>query len=263
MGKPKNKPHDMLSDGELLRYARQILLDEWDLDAQIHLKNTKVLIVGAGGLGCPVAQILARAGVGCIHLIDHDVIDDSNLQRQVLFDEAHVGQYKAEVAKHRLTQQNHFIDIHAHLIKLTDDNVGEVLQLTDFDLVIDCTDNFMVRDLINRACIESDVWLLSNSAIAQVGQIALFNRQIGCYHCVFGGQMGDERAGDENNCTNSGVLASTVSIIGSMTAQIALDVLGCGHYPVKGQLLLWQGRQMNLRKLTFDKNKDCPVCGKY
>lgn len=247
--------NDELNDDELLRYARQILLTDWDMDAQIRLKNAKVLIVGAGGLGCPVAQILTRAGVGYLHIADHDTIDDSNLQRQTLFTKDDVGKYKADVAKSALIRQNHLIDIDGTVIKLTCDNIDELFGVARFDLVIDCTDNFAVRDLLNKSCIQKNLPLLSNSAIGEMGQIAMFNRQTGCYHCVFGAEMGDD-----NNCVNSGVLASTVSIIGSMTAQIALDVLGRGNNPIQGQLLLWQGRQMSLRKLNFQKNKDCPIC---
>lgn len=245
---------DVLTDDELMRYSRQILLDGWDIDAQIRLKNAKILIVGMGGLGCPVSQILARAGVGHMCLIDHDVIDDSNLQRQTLFTKDDIGKPKSEVAKIALQQQNHLINITNKVIKITDENIDEIFN-ERFDLVIDCTDNFAIRDLLNKTCIRHDIPLLSNSAIAEMGQIAIFEKHAGCYQCVFGSDKGDDRT-----CANSGVLASTVSVIGSMTAQIALDFLGRGQNPIKSQLLLWQGRTMSLRKLNFHKNPQCPIC---
>ena len=246
-----------LFEEELLRYSRQILLDDWDVDAQIRLKNSRALMIGMGGLGCPVAQTLARAGVGCLHLIDDDTIDDSNLQRQTLFNKDDIGKHKAHVAADRLNEQNHLINIHAHVIKLTDETIEDVFCLADFDLVIDCTDNFAARRLINQTCIAKNIPLLSNSAIAETGQIALFTAESGCYHCLFG-----DRYDDEQNCATSGVLASTVAVVGSLTAQIALDYLGRTNNPIHAQLLLWQGRTMSLRKLNFQKNPNCPICTK-
>lgn len=245
--------HDELTDSELLRYARQILLDDWDITAQLNLKNASIAIIGVGGLGCPVAQILARSGVGYIHLIDHDVIDESNLQRQILFTHHDVGKYKSQTAKHILENTNSFIKIYATIQKITHDNIADVIDKVN--LIIDCTDNFAIRDVINQYCVDNHLPLLSNSAIGEIGQIALFEPDTGCYQCVFG----DER-GDENNCTNTGVLASTVNIIGSMTAQIALDFLGRHHNPIKHQLLIWQGKTLTLKKLQFHQSKDCPIC---
>lgn len=246
---------DELNDGELLRYSRQILLDGWDLDAQIRLKNSRVVVVGVGGLGCPVAQILARSGVGYLHLIDHDTIDDSNLQRQSLFMADDVGKPKVQLAYDKLKQHNELIELAFCDVKLTNQNIAQILEPLQADLVIDCTDNFAIRDLLNQTCRQLNLPLLSNSAIGEVGQIALFTAETGCYHCLFGGEQGDEQ-----NCATSGVLSSTVSIIGSLTAQIALDYLGRANNPIQDQLLLWQGRTMSLRKLNFQKNPNCPIC---
>lgn len=143
---------DALSDVELMRYSRQILLNDWDIDAQIRLKNSVVLIVGVGGLGCPVSQILVRAGIGKLHLIDFDVIDDSNLQRQTLFTKDDIGQSKAKTACYKLRQQNELIDIDYTDIKLSYDNIKVQLNQILPDLVIDCTDNFAIRDLLNQSC---------------------------------------------------------------------------------------------------------------
>lgn len=246
-----------LSDEELLRYSRQILLDGWDMDAQLRLKNARVLLIGMGGLGCPVAQTLARAGVGYLHLIDHDTIDDSNLQRQTLFAQDDIGKPKATTAKTALERQNHLIHINASVLKITTDSLDELL--TDgYDLLIDGTDNFAVRDIINRACRQKGVPLLSNSAIGEVGQIALYTHETGCYHCVFG-----EEVGDEMTCATSGVLGSTVAVIGAMTAQVALDFLGRGNNPIAGELLIWQGNAMSLKKVKFHSNPSCPICGQH
>lgn len=251
--------HDELSDNELMRYARQILLDDWDMDAQLNLKNSRVLIVGVGGLGCPLSQILARAGVGFIHLIDFDVISRSNLQRQTLFSEQDIDKLKVETASRVLKMHNEFIHVSENNIKLDGDNIDGIFSGIMPDLVIDCTDNFNTRYLINRACQRLRLPLLSNSAIGEVGQIALFEGQSGCYECLFGQQ--NDNHSPVQNCATSGVLASTVSIIGSMSAQVALDFLGRGHNPIMGKLLLWQGKTMTLQKMHFHKNKSCTVCG--
>ncbi|MGP1604974.1 MAG: HesA/MoeB/ThiF family protein [Moraxella sp.] len=255
----KNKSlQDELSEDELLRYSRQILLDEWDIDAQINLKNSRVLIIGAGGLGCPVSQILTRAGVGYLCLIDFDVIEESNLQRQSLFTQEDIGQYKAKKAYEKLKQQNHLINIEYHNIKISDDNINSIFNKINPDLVIDCTDNFKIRDLLNKACRQLSLPLLSNSAIGEIGQIALFTKDTGCYNCLFGHDKSDE-----NNCAVSGVLASTVHIIGAMTAQIALDFLGRNNNPIANQLLLWQGFNLSLKKIAFRKNSNCLICQSF
>lgn len=248
-----------LSDNELMRYARQILLNDWDMDAQLRLKSSRVLIVGVGGLGCPVLQILARAGVGSMHLIDFDVVSCSNLQRQTLFRESDVGQPKVVVASRALAMHNEFIDITHQDVELNADNITAIIGGSGADLVIDCTDNLTSRYLINQTCRTLGLPLLSNSAIGEVGQIALFDKQTGCYECLFG-QDKDDNSSITQNCATSGVLSSTVSIIGSMSAQIALDYLGRGHNPIAHELLLWQGRTMTLQKMRFATNKYCPLC---
>lgn len=192
-----------LSDNELMRYARQILLNDWDMDAQLRLKSSRVLIVGVGGLGCPVLQILARAGVGSMHLIDFDVVSCSNLQRQTLFRESDVGQPKVVVASRALAMHNEFIDITHQDVELNADNITAIIGRSGADLVIDCTDNFTSRYLINQTCRTLGLPLLSNSAIGEVGQIALFDKQTGCYECLFG-QDKDDNSSITQNCATSG-----------------------------------------------------------
>ncbi|MFB6349335.1 ThiF family adenylyltransferase [Moraxella sp. ZJ142] len=245
-----------LSDDELMRYARQILLDDWDIDAQIRLKNSHAIIVGMGGLGCPVAQVLVRAGIGRLTIIDDDTVDDSNLQRQVLYTADDINQPKAIAAKVALRRQNHFCQIDAIVDKINTDNALRYLQ--HVDLVIDCTDNFAIRDLLNQICRKHHYPLLSTSAIAQTGQIALYTAQTACYQCVFGSD-----ASDEQSCATSGVLASTVAVIGALASQVALTFLGKGINPIANQLLIWQGDGLQLRHARFSPDLACLVCGNH
>lgn len=259
-----------LSDDELLRYSRQVLLAGWDVDAQLRLKNSRVVILGAGGLGCPVSETLARAGVGHIHIIDDDVIELSNLQRQTLFITADVGQPKAKVACQRLRQINELISVSYDKARLTHNNVQSLLQLSNQgqphnqrpDLFLDCSDNFVTRDLMNRLSVQYQVPLLSAAAIGMAGQLALFEpQQTGCYHCVFGAVVdGDTPNTNSQNCVNSGVLASTTAVMASLQANAALQYLGLTQNPLTSQLLLWDGRRMTQRLLRYQRDKACPVC---
>ncbi len=250
-----------LNDHEMLRYARQILLEGWDIEAQTRLKNSSVLIIGMGGLGCPLAETLCRAGVGQLILIDNDTIDDSNLQRQSLFTPEDVGQSKATIAKQKLQKINEFCEVMAYDIRLTTDN--EDIILAQFNknslskLICDCTDNFKTRDHINQLAVKNKLPLLSASAIGQSGQLALFEayKNSGCYHCLFHGEVDDTRT-----CATSGVLASTTQIMGNLQAQAALTFLGLGNNPLAQTLLLWQGTSMTLRKLKYQKDNDCQLC---
>lgn len=251
-----------LSDKELIRYSRQILLDGWDIDAQLNLKSSRVVVVGAGGLGCPVLQILTRAGVGDILIIDDDVIAESNLQRQTLFVPSDVGELKAKVACQVLRQVNEFININYMAKRLTEDIVHEIFNETSllnhqFNLIIDCTDNFKTRFLLNQTSVKFSIPLLSTSAIAMTGQLALFepNTNNGCYCCVF-----DEPEDELPTCVTSGVLASTTAIMGSLQANLALQFLALGTNPLAGKLLLWEGRHLKQSYMSFNKKDDCSVC---
>lgn len=260
-----------LSDKEMLRYARQILLSDWDIDAQTRLKNSCVLIIGMGGLGCPVAETLVRAGVGHLHIVDEDIIDSSNLQRQTLFLPTDIGYSKVLTAKHRLEKINEFVKITAYQPKLTSknfqnfiENIHDYLNLhgvEKLNLILDCTDNFSTRDSINQMSVCYKIPLLSAAAIAQRGQLALFEPQYdtGCYHCLFDG---GEEENEERHCINTGVLATTTAIVGNLQAQIALTYLGLHKNPIKQMLVLWQGETLNLRKIRYQRNLNCQVCQK-
>ena len=252
-----------LTDDELLRYARQVLLEGWDIDAQLRLKSARVVIIGAGGLGCPVSETLARAGVGQICLIDDDDIEDSNLQRQTLFLPDDIGKPKALAAAAMLQRINPLIEAYGRVARLNEDNAQELLNMSTAkpDLLLDCTDNFATRDSINRISVQHDIPLLSASAIAMQGQLALFEPHLdtGCYHCVFGSVLFSD-ADDERTCANSGVLASTTAVMGNLQANAALQYLGLTKNPLTNKLLIWDGSQMQQRLMGYRKDVECPVC---
>ncbi len=253
-----------LTDDELLRYARQVLLEGWDIDAQLRLKSARVLIIGAGGLGCPVSETLVRAGLGQVHLIDDDVIEASNLQRQTLFVPDDIGKFKALTAAHRLNIINPLVTARGTVARLEDNNAYELLDLASgkLDLILDCTDNFATRDMINRISVRYQIALLSASAIAMEGQLALFEPQLhtGCYHCVFGDTHDTNNEQDTRTCANSGVLASTTAIMGNLQANAALQYLGLTKNPLTGKLLLWDGSRMQQRLMKYQQDKSCSVC---
>lgn len=254
------KPHPKteLCDAELMRYSRQILLDGWDIESQLKIKQSSVSLIGMGGLGCMVAPILVRAGVGEVHLFDFDTIDDSNLQRQLLYTQADIGLPKAQIAKQALIEQNSWAAVHSHNIALNDDTIKENLISIKSDLWIDCSDNFDIRQTLNRHSIITSTALLSLSAIGETGQVALFEpKKTGCYACLFGTSM---RAAQ--NCATSGVLASTVAVIGALGADIALHFLGKDQNTLKDTLMVWQGSRANFQKMKFTKNPSCPICQK-
>ena len=252
-----------LTDDELLQYARQVLLDGWDIEAQLRLKSARVVIIGAGGLGCPASETLVRAGVGQVHLIDDDVIEASNLQRQTLFLPDDIGKPKALTAAKMLQEINPLIEAHGTVARLSEDNAYELLDMVSGkpNLLLDCTDNFATRDIINRISVRYQIPLLSASAIAMQGQLALFEPHLnsGCYYCVFGDHDSDAVT-DERTCANSGVLASTTAIMGSLQANAALQYLGLNRNPLANKLLLWDGKLMQQRVMSYRPDKLCPVC---
>ncbi len=253
----------LLTDDELLLYSRQVLLDGWDIDAQLRLKSSRAVMIGAGGLGCPASETLVRAGLGQVHLIDDDVIEASNLQRQSLFLPEDIGQPKALTAAAMLGKINPLITAHGTVARLSEDNAYELLVMASGkpDLLLDCTDNFATRDMINRISVRYQIPLLSASAIAMEGQLALFEPHLntGCYHCIFGETSVNEAA-DARTCANSGVLASTTAILGNLQANAALQYLGLTKNPLTNKLLLWDGSRMQQRLMGYRQDKNCPVC---
>lgn len=247
-----------LNDDELYLYSRQILLDDWDLEAQQRLKNSRVLIIGAGGLGCTSAEILARAGVGHISIIDFDTIEISNLQRQIAFYHQHIGQSKA------LTLANHLqlINPHIEVIGLNqrfDENI-DVAWLAQFDIVLDGCDRFKTRYMVNALCKQVNIPLMSASAIGLQGQLLMVEGQSACYQCLFPIVNEDEEQG---SCATSGVLASTPIVMASLQAHHTLLYLGLGQMPLREKILLWNGQTMTQKIVRFQHDDDCTICQKF
>jgi adenylyltransferase/sulfurtransferase len=247
----------MLSDDELLRYSRQIMLPQVDIAGQERLKAARVLIIGLGGLGCPVALYLAAAGVGELWLADFDTVDASNLQRQVLHRTDDVGAKKVVSAAAKLRALNPLLS-YREIDRLLDAEALHEL-VAGVDVVVDCTDNFLTRDAVNAACVAARKPLVSGAAIGFGGQLAVFDlRQADspCYRCLY-----PDVAEAELACADSGVLASVVGVVGTLQAHEALKVvMGVGH-TLAGRLWLWDGETMEMRTLRLKKDTACLVCG--
>lgn len=244
-----------LNESEMHLYSRQILLDGWDLEAQEKLKLANILIVGCGGIGCTTAELLARAGVGIISLIDADIIEISNLQRQIAYVEPDIGFYKAEILAKRLQQINPFIQVEHYTNRLDQQNAQ--MLISQQDLVLDGCDNFATRYLVNQTCTHAQTPLISASAIGFQGQLFMVEGDSACYECLFPkGQQHNESL----RCADSGVLATTPNVIASLQAHHALLYLGLGRIPLKQKLLLWDGLTMKQRILSFEKDQDCTNC---
>lgn len=244
-----------LTEAEMHLYSRQILLDGWDIDAQEKLKLANVLIVGCGGIGCTTAELLARAGVGKITLIDADIIEISNLQRQIAYTEQDVGFYKSEILAKRLQGINPFIQVESYTHKLDQSNALDLI--SQQDLVLDGCDNFTTRYLVNQVCTSSQVPLISASAIGLQGQLFMVEGDSACYECLF---PKEQQANESLRCADSGVLATTPNVMASLQAHHALLFLGLGATPLKQKLMLWDGLTMKQRILAFEKDRDCPNC---
>ncbi len=244
-----------LSDEEMHLYSRQILLDGWDIDAQEKLKLANVLIVGAGGIGCSSAELLARAGVGKLTIIDADSIEMSNLQRQIAFTQADFGFFKAETLAKRLQSINPHIEVDYLNQKLDLHNAKDLISAQD--LVLDGCDNFSTRYLVNQVCVEQNVPLLSASAIGLQGQLFMVEGDSACYECLF---PKAQHSNESLRCADSGVLATTPVVMAALQAHHALLYLGLNRTPLRNKLLLWDGLTMKQRLLGFEKDTNCPIC---
>ena len=247
----------MLTDEELLRYSRQILLQQVDVDGQLKLKNSRVLIVGLGGLGSPVALYLAAAGVGELHVADFDTVDLTNLQRQIVHDTGSVGQSKVDSALRRLGAINPEIKLVAHRSALDTDSLADAVAAVD--LVLDCCDNFGTREAVNKACVAARKPLVSGAAIRLEGQLSVFDSRqptSPCYHCLYG------RGSDEDlTCSEAGVIGPLVGLVGSLQALEALKILAGFGEPLVGRLLLVDAMTTRFRELRVKRDPACRVCG--
>jgi len=247
-----------LNDDLLLRYSRHILLPDVGVAGQERISNAAVLIVGAGGLGCPAALYLGASGVGTLLLADGDRVDLSNLQRQIGHATASIGKNKAKSLARSVEDINPEIEVKPIPEALAGDALQEAVATVD--LVIDASDNFATRHAVNRACVTLGRPLVSGSAIGFSGQLAVFDsRRAGspCYHCLFP----DHADEPEVRCAEAGVFSPLVGVIGAMQAVEALKYLTGVGEPLIGRLLLWDGLQAGARVMKVPRDPACPVCG--
>ena len=248
-------PKQSLSTEQAIRYNRQIVLPDFDLDKQETLLNAKVLIIGVGGLGCAAAQYLVAAGVGELTLIDDDHVDKSNLQRQVLHGEADIGLSKCESAKASLRLLNSKVKIQTIQKRLTLDEYRELLQA--IDIVLDCTDNLVSRNILNHACYESNTPLVSGAAIRMEGQLisVVPSQNSACYGCL------SAYFGEQNlSCVESGVMSPVVGIIGSMQALEAIKII-CEYGLISAnKLMMFDALTSQWQTFKIPKNPNCEVC---
>ncbi len=246
-----------MNDNQLLRYSRHILLPQIGYEGQDKLVNSHVLIVGAGGLGSPVALYLAAGGVGTLTICDFDVVDLTNLQRQVVHTTAAVGINKAVSAQQTLATINPDATVHIVTKKSTSQEFSKLI--TEADVVIDCSDNFATRYLLNTLCVQLKKPLVSGAAIGFEGQVTVFDmRNDGspCYHCLFP----DNGEDTEMRCADNGVFAPLVGMIGSTQAAEAMKLLmGIGE-SLQGRLLLLDVLTMQWREIKLSKDPECKVC---
>ncbi len=246
-----------LSNEEILRYSRHLILPDVAMEGQLKLKSAKVLCVGAGGLGAPLALYLAAAGVGTIGLVDFDVVDFTNLQRQVLYTTEDVGRPKLQVAKERLQAMNPNIEVRTYETRLTRENALEIF--ADYDIIVDGTDNFATRYLVNDACVLLGKPNVYGSIFRFEGQASVFWAKEGpCYRCLY---PEPPPPGLVPSCAEGGVLGVLPGVIGTIQAMETIKlILGKGE-PLMGRLLLFNALKMQFRELKLRKNPNCPVCG--
>ena len=247
-----------MDDDQLLRYSRHILLPEIGVEGQQALLDARVLIVGAGGLGSPAAMYLAAGGVGTIAIADHDTVDLTNLQRQIMHSAEMIGAPKVESARATLHRLNPLTRIEPLQVRLEGRALDE--QVAAADVVLDCSDNFATRHAVNRACVHRRKPLVSGAAIRFDGQVSVFDLrrpESACYHCLFP----EAEDLEEVRCAVMGVFAPIVGMIGTTQAAEALKlIMGCGA-SLDGRLLLLDGFSMEWRNVTFGRDPGCVVCG--
>ncbi|MBE9568203.1 MAG: molybdopterin-synthase adenylyltransferase MoeB [Proteobacteria bacterium] len=245
------------SDEQLLHYSRQIMLPHFGVEGQQRLQDARVIIMGVGGLGSPAAMYLAAAGVGSLTLVDFDSVEHSNLQRQIVHNIDSIGDSKVSSAKNTLNKLNPECSIDIINRQLTLDEVESLIK--DADCLIDATDNFETRFLINRACVKQQVALVSAAAIQYEGQISVFDltrEDSACYACLY------SEGGEENtNCSDNGILAPVVGILGSMQALEAIKLICDIGETLTNRLLIFDALGLQWRTMKLKKDQDCPVCG--
>lgn len=247
----------MLNDDQLLRYSRHILLPEIGVEGQDRIAAGAVLVVGAGGLGCPAALYLGAAGVGRLIIADGDIVDLTNLQRQIGHATTSIGENKAQSLRRSVLAVNPEIEVAAIARALAGTELTEAIEKAD--LVVDASDNFATRHAVNRACVALRKPLVSGSAIGFSGQLAVFDSRRDdspCYHCLFPDNVSEPPL----RCAEAGVFSPLVGIIGAMQAMEALKCLTGAGEPLVGKLLLWDGLRSEARRLRVPRDPCCAVC---
>ena len=247
-----------MTDDELLRYSRHILLNEVGIEGQERILAASALIIGAGGLGSPVALYLGSAGVGHITVVDHDTVDMTNLQRQVAHTVDRIGSPKVQSIQFAIAQLNPGVQVTA-IAQRADAKLLNRL-VAQADVVLDCCDNFATRQAINAACVAHQKPLVSGAAIRFDGQLSVFDARDAlspCYACVFP----PEATFEETRCATMGVFAPLVGIIGTMQAAEALKLISGAGRPLTGRLLMLDGRAMEFTEVRISRHAACPVCG--
>jgi molybdopterin/thiamine biosynthesis adenylyltransferase len=251
-----------MNDHQLLRYSRHILLPQINYEGQEALVNSHALIIGAGGLGSPVALYLAASGVGTLTICDFDVVDLTNLQRQIVHSTASVGMNKALSAQQALFEINASVQVNTVCVRSTEEEFSKLI--SQADVVIDCSDNFATRYLLNKVCVQLKKPLVSGAAIGFEGQVTVYDMRSEtspCYHCLFPDQS--EASGEDNamRCATHGVFSPLVGMIGTTQAAEALKLLmGIGE-SLQGRLLLLDALTMEWRTIKLRKDLACAVCG--
>ena len=246
-----------MDDPELLRYSRHVLLEEFGIDGQARVSAAHALIVGAGGLGSPVALYLAAAGVGHITLVDDDRVDLTNLQRQIAHTTDRVGMYKVQSAAAAMRAINPHITIETHALRADDALLASLAARAD--VVVDCSDNFATRQAINRACVALAKPLVAGAAIRFDGQLSVYDTRDAaapCYACLFP----PDAAFEETRCAVLGVFAPVVATIGMLEAHEALKLLAGIGPSLAGTLLMFDGRSTRFDRLGVARDPECPVC---
>ena len=247
-----------MNDAQLLRYSRHILLDELGVEGQERLLASHALLIGAGGLGSPVALYLGSAGVGRITVVDDDTVDETNLQRQIAHNLARVGRPKADSVREAIAAINPDVQVNAIRERANDALLDELVPTAD--VVIDGCDNFATRQMVNRACVRHRKPLVSGAAIRLDGQLGVFDaRQADapCYACVFP----PDAAVEEVRCATMGVFAPLVGIVGTLQAAEALKILSGLGSRLTGRLLMLDGRELAFHEIALKRDPACPVCG--
>jgi molybdopterin/thiamine biosynthesis adenylyltransferase/rhodanese-related sulfurtransferase len=255
---PLVEPAESLTPDEIRRYSRHLIIPDVAMDGQKRLKNAKVLCVGAGGLGSPALMYLAAAGVGTLGIIDFDVVDESNLQRQVIHGQSDVGRSKAESARDSVKEINPLVQVNLHQERLDSSNAMRIF--ADYDLIVDGTDNFATRYLVNDACVLLGKPYVWGSIYRFDGQASVFWAEYGpCYRCLY---PEPPPPGMVPSCAEGGVLGVLCASVGSIQVTEAIKVLtGIGD-PLVGRLMIYDALEMTYRAVKVRKDPECPLCGK-